>query len=246
LLLGVLTLQGVGVASEVDVTDGFETPSLGDLWTARRFVPGAVEMQSRVVRAGRSAAKITVREGDRLEVNDEPGGPPLERAELEESARLWAMEDKTYAYSFSIWIPEDFPIVPTRLVLAQWKQRCPQEVCNPGSPVIAVRYRAGELQITDRPAHITLYRTKEEVRNKWLDFHFEIRFSRGPAGRIRVRLNHQQVVDYSGTTIYPTEGGYASPNRFYFKMGLYRDRMPEPMTVYIDEYRKRELHAAEP
>jgi hypothetical protein len=35
--------------------------------------------------------------------------------------------------------------------------------------------------------------------------------------------------------------GYTHPGRFYFKMGLYRDLMPEPMTIYIDEYRKKEL-----
>jgi hypothetical protein len=28
---------------------------------------------------------------------------------------------------------------------------------------------------------------------------------------------------------------------FYFKVGLYRDRMPAPMTIYVDEYRKEQL-----
>jgi hypothetical protein len=35
--------------------------------------------------------------------------------------------------------------------------------------------------------------------------------------------------------------GYPSPSVFYFKLGLYRNVMPEPMTIYLDEYRKREL-----
>ena len=34
---------------------------------------------------------------------------------------------------------------------------------------------------------------------------------------------------------------YRDPSRFYFKMGLYRDVMPQPMTVYIDEYSKRQM-----
>ena len=40
--------------------------------------------------------------------------------------------------------------------------------------------------------------------------------------------------------------GYQAPGYFYFKMGLYRNVMTEPMTVYIDEYRKRRLSEREP
>ena len=35
--------------------------------------------------------------------------------------------------------------------------------------------------------------------------------------------------------------GYPSPSYFYFKMGLSRDVMAKPMTIYIDEYRTRQL-----
>lgn len=240
-LVCLLTFTSVSIAAGIDVSDEFETAALSNLWSARRFAPGAVEMQSNLARAGKGAAKITLREGDWTEANDRPGGPILERAELEESSDLWADEDKAYAYAFSVWIPEDFPIVPTRLVIAQWKQRCPQEVCTPSTPVIAVRYSAGELRITIGPDSTTLYRTKEEVRNRWLDFKLQVRFSRSPRGRIKAWLNDRQVVDYSGITTYAEKGGYPSRNRFYFKVGLYRDRMAEPMTIYVDEYRKREL-----
>ena len=53
------------------------------------------------------------------------------------------------------------------------------------------------------------------------------------------------MVDYKGVTAYPenVSTGYASPSLFYFKMGLYRDVMAEPMTIYIDEYSKRQLPA---
>jgi hypothetical protein len=54
-------------------------------------------------------------------------------------------------------------------------------------------------------------------------------------------------VDYTGATADEENSatGYASPSYFYFKMGLYRDLNAEPMTVYIDEYRKRQLRAGE-
>jgi hypothetical protein len=45
----------------------------------------------------------------------------------------------------------------------------------------------------------------------------------------------------SGVNAYPASGGYTSDGRFYFKLGLYRDRMPQPMSIYVDEYRKKSL-----
>jgi hypothetical protein len=196
-------------------------------------------MQSDIVRAGRGAAKITLREGDHQEAN-ERGGPLLERAELQEATGLWSVEDQTYTYSFSVYLPKDFPVVPTRLVIAQWKQKCPVDACDPPGPLVAVRYSAGELRITRGPDSTTLYRTSEEARGRWLDFRFAIRFSPSPGGRIQAWLNDQPVVDHSGVTAY-RNGGYPARNLFYFKMGLYRDRMAQPMTIYIDEYRKAPL-----
>ena len=54
------------------------------------------------------------------------------------------------------------------------------------------------------------------------------------------------VIDHEGVTAYPESGGYAGRGQFYFKVGLYRDRMAEPMTVYVDEYRKKPLPAGLP
>ena len=242
LILCVLSFSACHSGRSVNVYDGFETASLGKLWETTKFVPGAVEIQAGTVRAGRSAARITLREGDRIEAGDEKS-LPSERAELMEPADLWALEDVSYAYSFSIFIPQDFPIVPTRLVIAQWKQRCPQARCDPDNPLIALRYIAGELRIT-RQAGLqssVLYRTRDEARNRWLDFRFEIRFSRRESGHIKVWLNEIAILDYTGVTAYPEAGGYPPQNRFYFKLGLYRDRMAEPMTIYVDEYRKEQL-----
>ena len=52
---------------------------------------------------------------------------------------------------------------------------------------------------------------------------------------------------FNGVTANAAEDstGYQGPGYFYFKMGLYRNVMAEPMTVYIDEYRKRRLSEPE-
>lgn len=51
------------------------------------------------------------------------------------------------------------------------------------------------------------------------------------------------MIDYRGVTAYPENAttGYANPSHFYFKMAVYRDVMDAPMTIYIDEYRKKQL-----
>jgi len=142
-----------------------------------------------------------------------------------------------------MFLPADFPIVPTRLVIAQWKQYCPSGDCWDDRPVIAVRYISGVMRITLQTGKeaATLYRTKDEMRNRWLDFKFQVRFSSNPDGRIRAWLDGKPVVDYSGVTAYPENAQSGFTGWFYFKMGLYRDLMAEPMTIYVDEYRKKEL-----
>lgn len=229
----------------VDVYDGFETANLGSLWETDKFEPGAVTMQSEIVRAGHGAIKVVLHSRDKFEPGVD-GDLDSERAELTEAARLVSREDRTYEFSFSMFIPRDFPIVPTRLVLAQWKQYCHgHPACSNDSPIVAVRYSSGVLQITHQTgAHRTpLFETREDVRGRWNDFRFRIRFTPRDIGVLQAWFNGSAVVDYHGANAYPESAatGYASPSVFYFKMGLYRDVMPEPMTLYIDEYRKKEL-----
>ena len=127
--------------------------------------------------------------------------------------------------------------------LAEWKQLCEWVRCRPDNPVLAIRYQGGELFITRQDDHkiYKLYSTREEMRGRWLDFRFETRFSPGHDGRIDAWLNGQPIVHYLGPTAYQVKRGYLAQGYVYFKMGLYRNEMPQPMTIYVDEYRKDEL-----
>ena len=227
----------------MDVYDDFETSELSKLWSADRFEPGAVTMQTNIFRAGHGAAKITLRARDTFEAGIN-GSNDSERDELMEAKKLTSKENEAYEFSFSMFLPTNFPIVPTRLVIAQWKQCCPNGVSD-DSPVVAVRYVSGALKITHQtgPHQMTLFETNTELRGQWLDFRFQMRFSTNTTGRIKAWLNDKAVVDYTGVNAYPEneKTGYLNPSRFYFKMGLYRDLMAEPMTIYIDEYRKKQL-----
>ena len=222
------------------ITDHFESDSLNRIWTNDKFIPGALSFQSEYARSGNRAAMITIHQGDQIE---EEKGTILERAELKESKKLFSLENSDYAYSFSIFLPPDFPIVPTRLVIAQWKQNCQSGTCNPGNPVIALRYVSGEFFITLQVGQdqTTLYRQKESILNKWLDFKFHIRFSRDRSGGIKAWLNGRQIIDFDGVTAYSQAFGYKMPGIFYFKIGLYRDQMDQTMTIYIDDYMKQQI-----
>ena len=229
----------------INVYDGFETAKLSKLWSTDRFEPGAVTMQTNVVRAGRGAAQIVVRPHDIFEAGLN-GSKDTERDELMEAKKLASKENANYEHSFSLFFPTNFPIVPTRLVIAQWKQYCGgNDNCEDDSPVLAIRYMSGTLKITQNIAkHETvLYQEQAGFRGRWLDFKFQTRFTTHQNGRIKAWLNGRLVVDYTGVNAYPENAttGYPSPSRFYFKMGLYRDVMPEPMTIYLDEYRKKKL-----
>jgi len=227
---------------EIHVYDGFESASLSGDWSLYRLAKGSFQTQSEVVRAGRRAGEITVHSGDTHEAASDLGAA-TERDELMEAWWLFGRFHRTYRYSFSLYLPRDFPVVPTRLVIAQWKQLCEWWRCRPDNPVLAIRYENGELFVTRRnnEKSFVLYATKEEMRGRWLDFQFETKFSSGPDGYIEGWLNGQHIVQYEGSTAYQVKRGYPAHGYVYFKMGLYRDEMQQPMTIYVDEYRKDEL-----
>ena len=234
----------------IDVYDGFEGATLSPLWDTGRFATGAVAMQSDFVRAGHGAARITLRARDTFE-SGKNGSFDSERDELVEARRLFSREGRSYEFSWSMYVPVDFPIVPVRLVVAQWKQECPRGMaCDDDNPVLAVRYVRGILSITQELSHkrIVLFRDTRDLRGRWLDLRFQVRFTPQPSGYVKAWLDGTQVVDHTGVTANPENSatGYRNPSLFYFKMGLYRDAMARPMTIYLDEYRKRELGGSQP
>jgi len=223
----------------VHTQDRFEGPKLSSIWIARRMVPGAFSTQSEIVHSGRSAAQITLRPHDRFEEGDDDGAAS-ERDELMEAPPFWSQSGRTYDYRFSLYLPRDFPIAEVRLVIAQWKQLCEWGNCRPDNPVLAIRYVGGVLFVTRKndAGEKTVYRSQGEMRGRWLDFRFVTRFSQEEDGAIDGWMNGQQIVQYRGGTAYRAARGYPAHGFFYFKMGLYRDLMEQPMTIYLNDFRK--------
>jgi len=229
--------------TQINAYDNFEASGLSKIWTVKRMEHHSFEIQSMIVREGKSAAKITLRTGDVVEQATSKD-KASERDELMETNSLFSVEGVKYEYQFSLFLPDSFPILPVRLVIAQWKQFCPMCACSEYSPILAVRFMSGRLFITLQTDSIrqTLYEINDEIRNRWLDFKFQIRFSKHADGEVKAFLNNNQIIDFKGITSYSESCGiFSKENRYYFKMGLYRDRIPEPMSIFIDEYRKKEL-----
>ena len=231
----------------IHVYDGFESPPLSRFrWTDRRFEPGAVVFEQSVVRSGQGALAITVRSGDRPEAASESGAA-TERDELMESFWLFSRSGRTYVYSFSLYLPNDFPPTPERLVIAQWRQLCEGSPCVPDNPILALRYEIGRLQVTRNDEHgkTVLYQGNEDVRGKWLDFRFVVRWDATSKGTVDATLQGRGIVHYQGATIYQPGAGHPTNALIYFKTGLYRDALHEPpWTMYVDEYRKDQCSAS--
>jgi Polysaccharide lyase len=239
-LLGLLIIIALRTIP-IHVYDGFESPRLSwTRWSRWRFAPGAVVPEGTVVRSGHRALAVTVHSGDRYEAASD-SGDATERAELMESWWLFSHTGRTYSYSFSLYIPADFPQSSERLVIAQWKQVCEALRCRPDNPILAIRYEDGRLRVTRRDQQGTqkLYEGSEDVRGRWLDFRFVTRFDSTPEGSIDATLDGKAIVHYRGPTAYQPAHGYPLHGLVYFKTGLYRDaRREEPWTIYVDEYRK--------
>jgi hypothetical protein len=232
---------GIFISRPLHIYDDFESPRLSWInWSRFRFAPGAVASQDRFVRLGRRALAITVHSGDRLEQGVD-GSASTERAELMESLWFFSRTGRTYAYSFSLYLPNDFPQTPERLVLAQWRQLCEARHCRPDRPILAIRYEDGRLQVTrqNQEQKVILYQSSDDVRGRWLDFRFVTRFESGADGTVEASLSGQEIVHYHGPTAFQTTPGYPRRGFVYFKTGLYRDALGEPpWTIYVDEYRK--------
>ena len=231
------------IAIPIHVYDGFESPSLSWIrWSRARFVSGAILPEQQIVRSGHRALAITVRNGDRYEAASETGAA-TERDELMESWWLYSRMGRTYAYSFSLYLPRDFPLTSERLVIAQWRQLCEARRCRPDFPILAIRYEEGRIKINRKDENGTdlLYQGQEDVRGRWLDFRFVTRFDPTSNGIVDASLNGQSIVHYQGATAFHPAHGYPRHGLVYFKTGLYRDAHGEPpWTMYVDEYRKDE------
>ena len=167
---------------------------------------------------------------------------PASATELMESWWLFSRSGRTYAYSFSLYLPKEIPQSSERLVIAQWRQFARH--LQAAVPIVRfwpfdARMRASRSRAIDELGSHVIYEGDEDVRGRWLDFRFVIRFENSEQGSVDATLDGRNVVHYRGPTLFQPTRGYPARALIYFKTGLYRDALHEPpWTMYVDEYRK--------
>lgn len=137
-------------------------------------------------------------------------------------------------YAFSFFLPSDFPIVDTRLVVARWKQSF-KEPSKDRSPMIALRYMDGKLKVTvarDRGKR-SVFTKKIDLRDQWVDMIFRIVPKADKNGILQVWKDNTQIVDYRGPLGFKSDEA-----EICFKLGLYRDHMDTPMRIVYDRFRR--------
>jgi len=237
----VVIFQAASDFASRSIYDSFDSATEKDLWDMRKIAPDSWTIQSKEVRDGDGALCIWLNQGGGVE--KDRTGVCTERAEFMEAKNLYETENEINEFQFSFYIPNDFPITSTRLIIAQWKQKCEVDDCELDNPVLAVRYIDHVFQITSHTeaGKKILFETREELRGSWHDFRAEIIFSRKETGRIRIKIDKKEIVDVTGINAYSVSKDYPDNARFYFKMGLYRDEFPGKMMIFFDEYRKNKL-----
>lgn len=231
LLAILLVMAWSAAASAASVADGFESGAVGPQWRTHRVKSGSATAQGEIVRSGAYALRLELHQGDMAGSGSD--GEPTERAEIQEADGLWARFGESHEYAFSMYLPADFPIVDTRLVIGQWKQAC-QDCSKDRSPIVAQRFRGGVFFVTIETSggRKTIYRHHQSILGHWLDLRYRIRYEWSD-GAVTMWLNGDRVAEYRGPLGFPDD-----PPEVYFKFGLYRDRLSHPMTIYFDDYRK--------
>lgn len=218
--------------AKVTLKDGFEDGGLARFWRpgdsgSGRYVPEAVSFTSQYHRLGDHCVRLTLKEGYIRQNGGD--GHFTERTELDAGKHAFLYQEVWYRYS--LLIPGQFPIIDNRLVLSQMKQ----SGFSTG-PLVAQRFRNGRhyltvRDLTDETRKQQKFELPELKKEKWHDFVFQIRYSDKQDGYVNMWMNGKQVVSFAGKTAH--ENG---ENRFYHKIGLYRDQWPDPMVVYFDDY----------
>ncbi len=239
MVLGILSAVACARGQGITLRDDFETGTLSSIWTTEKMPPNAMRHIAVPTRNGRGAIEICVSPQAMAAVGAD--GQLTERAEIREAPGVRLKMGMASWYAFSFYLPSDFPIVDTRLVIARWKQSF-SDTWKDRSPMIALRYMGGRLIVDvsrDRGKR-RLYNRKVDLRGRWIDmvFHILPRASKKipPAfkdGILQVWMGHDQIVDYRGAL-----GFVDDEDEIYFKLGLYRDHMDIPMRIVYDRYRR--------
>ncbi len=212
---------------------GFESGRFSG-WREKLAAPHSARVVRYPVRGGKYAVRFELRTGD-----DTGDGV---RAELKEDFNVPL--GKEIWYSFSTFVPADFPILRHPSVISQWHaEEDPGEESASRSPVLAhrydgrsfvvdIRFSSTKIQHANDGIRQVLYEEKDFPRGVWHDFVYRVRWSYASNGLVEGWLDGKGIISYSGPV------GYNDLDGPYFKFGLYHYSGDKPLVIFHDEYRR--------
>ncbi len=228
-------------------TGDFERGDLSGGWGNRDMARSdSIQVVANPVRAGRYAAKFTVRAGEIINNGN--------RAEIVRQNNDKAGSEAWYAWSFMI--PRDFPDVEWKpklwQCLGQWHDQPDPargetwDNLPSHSPSIAVYYTSkngvsalevwyGTYQKGETQKIIA---TAPVRKGEWLDLMFHIRWSQGNDGFVAPFLNGKPLIAPDGSCHRACGRNMWNGVPHYLKIGLYRSSaITSTNSVYFDEVR---------
>lgn len=135
-----------------------------------------------------------------------------ERSELSQRNKYNNVDGNTHWYSWSFYLPEDFPnVMPTKVALGQFHQ-------YHGSPVLMFQHRYDgffiDRQFFGHTQTLTKLIEEEDLRGKWHTIVMNVKWSREKDGLIKIWVNDELKYTYEGLNLTESSS--------YFKFGIYR------------------------
>ena len=129
--------------------------------------------------------------------------------------------------SKSIWGANSFYVEKGDPITTNWLALGQMHVQSGGIPALAFSLQNGEFLAVDFHSDSTAGQLGRYpiARGVWYHRVFQIRFDQTGKGIIKVWINGQQIVDYSGDT------GLSATQFYYWKFGIYRSQAPEYVAV---------------
>lgn len=205
--------------------DDFDGAINGKMWDLKRI---KADRWTLTEMAGRKALGITLEKGDKQEVSSM--GILTERSEFSERKTILVPADIPVWYGFSFYFPPNFPIVENRLVFAQWKQQTETDE----SPFLSFRYVGGKLifQINYGDQKVK-FEKMTDLRGEWHDVLVNYGLGKENSGFAKAWVDGFPLAEYEGKMGHERDWKFT-----YFKMGLYRDRLETPQTIYLARFRR--------
>lgn len=228
-VLSMVFCFAVACQTPVSLKDDFKEGTKADFWKSDTHTGNAAVRVIVTDEKGKPSLKFLVKSGDSFTRGDLR--EKNERSELyldqknnvdQPNVEVW--------YSFGLFVPEDFPITNTRLVMGQWKE-VEWGVSAVNSPVVSNRFQNGEffikIKIKGKEKSFPIDNFKKGTWNK-LTYKFV--FSQ-EKGSVDVWNNNVKALSYFGPTLNDNVP-------VYFKCCLYRDHFDQDMSVYFAEFQK--------